>query len=91
VLRSLDDLSIKLGQVRALQSLVSEVLVLEVASVINGSLQGILVGHNNSVNIIGNQGAVLLGLGVDVPTSSVSERERSRNRLKTATFGGKRV
>jgi hypothetical protein len=77
VLRSLDDLSIKLSQVRALQSLESEVLVLEVASVINGSLQGILVGHNNSVNIIGNQGAVLLGLGVDVPTSRVSERSRN--------------
>ena len=71
VLGTLGDLAVDLEQVGLLQSLEAEVVELKVTVVHNGGVEGVLVLHDDVVDVLGNEGGGLTGLGVDVVAESL--------------------
>eukprot|EP00624_Nannochloropsis_granulata_P007019 evm.model.NODE_5931_length_8511_cov_32.465752.1 len=64
VLGSLHDDAVHLEQVGLLQRLETEIVVVEVPIVDNGRINTLLVGHDNVVHVLGDEGGGLAVLGV---------------------------
>lgn len=65
VLWAFHDLAVHSKKVRSLESLETEVVVGKVPIVDDGRIENVLVVHDDLVDIVGNHGRVLAGLGVD--------------------------
>ena len=66
VLGALGHFAVQAKQVRALKGLEAKIVVVVVTAVIDVVVEHLGVGHDDIVHFLGNEGGVLVGLGVDV-------------------------
>mmetsp|Transcript_19727 Transcript_19727/g.38612 ORF Transcript_19727/g.38612 Transcript_19727/m.38612 type:complete len:405 (-) Transcript_19727:253-1467(-) len=66
VLRALSDLTVKAQKVGPFEGLEAEKVVLEVAVVVDGSVDAVLVSHDNVVDVFSNERGIFAIAGVDV-------------------------
>jgi hypothetical protein len=66
VLRTFSNLAVQTQQIRPLQGLEAEILIVEVTIIDNGRIQLISMLHDNVVDLLGDHGCSLVVLGVDI-------------------------
>lgn len=72
VLGAFGDAAVDAEEVGALERLEAKVVVVEVAVVDDGAVEGLRVGHDSLVRLVGNHGRLAPVLGVDCPGISKS-------------------